>query len=146
MGIVKPLLAAAGMLFATAAIATGAPAAKPVKTTQLKIPSLGKITITGSQLHTLWNIKRGLSRIHSFHDPDALVCRVRGVADSRLKKILFCESNQRWWERTDHVGWISGDALHEAFAASVDYALFLKVMRNLPPESGAQNHPAGRNL
>lgn len=117
-----------------AADAPAVSSAKMATTARLNIPSLGTISITGSQLHALWQIRKGLSAIHSFHNPDALVCSLRNEPGSRINKILFCESNQHWWERTDHGGGISGDALHETVYASVNYPLFRKVMRNLPPE------------
>lgn len=126
---------------------------------ELRVSSMGTMTVTSSQLQALQSIKQALHRDYSMNaaDADKLVCKVSTVSGSRLHKQLTCETNRQWWRREEvqavqlNIALMSAGtggtvaALQSlkgrnvAFSVPIKYARFRKLMSALPPAAASQD-------
>lgn len=157
-------LTAYAATIATALALSSSPAtwaAVPADGATIETRSLGTITVNGSQLQALQDIKAALHRAHSYRpaDADELVCSIQPITGSPAKSTLDCETNRQWWQHTNktaiamtqamassHIG--GGHSVsvgkqmvialqgltgrNMAFQATINKSRFKEIMRNLP--------------
>lgn len=113
--------------------------------------SLGTITISGSKLRLLQDIKAALKRPFSYHavDRDAMVCRIQLLTGSRLHKALVCGTNHAWYTRADRaqINWSTlyrGGTLEQIKAKNMAFQIplvsaadFKRFIESVPSEKAA---------